>query len=120
MSTRIDPVFELQLLSGGSADLEDVTQVMSSAFDERFGEAWTRSQCAGILPMPGVELVLARDGNGTAQGLDQTARNREPQPSSFDASLGVLDSMKRLEDVLELIGCHADSGIAYRKSPTTA
>ena len=69
MSTRIDPVFELQLLSGGSADLEDVTQVMSSAFDERFGEAWTRSQCAGILPMPGVELVLARDGNGTLAGF---------------------------------------------------
>ena len=69
MSTRIDPVFELQLLSGGSADLEDVTQVMSSAFDERFGEAWTRSQCAGILPMPGVELVLARDDNGTLAGF---------------------------------------------------
>ena len=69
MSTRIDPVFELQLLSGGSTDLEDVTQVMSSAFDERFGEAWTRSQCAGILPMPGVELVLARDGNGTLAGF---------------------------------------------------
>jgi len=69
MSTRIDPVFELQLLSGGSADLEDVTEVMSSAFDERFGEAWTRSQCAGILPMPGVELVLARDGNGTLAGF---------------------------------------------------
>ena len=69
MSTRIDPVFELQLLSGGSTDLEDVTPVMSSAFDERFGEAWTRSQCAGILPMPGVELVLARDGNGTLAGF---------------------------------------------------
>ena len=27
---------------------------MAEAFDPRFGEGWTRSQCAGILPMSGV------------------------------------------------------------------
>jgi len=52
---------ELQVASGGSSDLDSVIQVMNSAFDERFGEAWTRSQCAGILPMAGVWLVLARE-----------------------------------------------------------
>ena len=31
----------------------------------RFGEAWTRSQCSGILPMAGVSLSLARDGDGS-------------------------------------------------------
>jgi [ribosomal protein S18]-alanine N-acetyltransferase len=51
---------ELQLVDGKSADLDSVIEVMNSAFDERFGEAWTRSQCAGILPMPGVKLVVAR------------------------------------------------------------
>jgi len=50
---------ELQLVDGKSADLDSVIEVMNSAFDERFGEAWTRSQCAGILPMPGVKLVVA-------------------------------------------------------------
>lgn len=50
------------LLDGGSGDLDTVMQVMTSAFSDRYGEAWTRSQCAGILPMDGVKLMLARDG----------------------------------------------------------
>ena len=33
---------------------------MQVGFDPSFGEAWTRSQCAGILPMPGVSLTVAR------------------------------------------------------------
>lgn len=47
---------------GGSADLDAVMVVMDGAFDPGFGEAWTRSQCAGILPMTGVLLTLAWDG----------------------------------------------------------
>ena len=69
MSTRPAPVEELHLTRGGSADLEAVTQVMNASFDDRFGEAWTRSQCAGILPMPGVELVLAREDGGELAGF---------------------------------------------------
>jgi len=69
MSTRPAPVDVLLLTRGGSADLEAVTRVMIAAFDDRFGEAWTRSQCAGILPMPGVELMLARDGDGELAGF---------------------------------------------------
>ena len=42
-------------------DLDAVMAVMDAAFGDRFGEAWTRSQCAGILPMAGVSLTLARD-----------------------------------------------------------
>ena len=57
---------ELQLLDGNSRDLDSVVEVMNAAFDERFGEAWTRSQCAGILPMPGVKLVVARFDGQTA------------------------------------------------------
>ena len=37
--------------------------VMDSAFGRRFGEAWTRSQLAGILPMGGVSLMLAREAD---------------------------------------------------------
>ena len=60
---------ELLLADGASADLDSVVEIMNSAFDERFGEAWTRSQCAGILPMPGVKLVLARFADGRAAGF---------------------------------------------------
>ncbi len=46
------------------ADLEAVMRVMDDSFDQRFGEAWTAPQCAGLLPMPGVWLTLARDERG--------------------------------------------------------
>jgi ribosomal-protein-alanine N-acetyltransferase len=52
---------DVRLRPGNSTDLDDVMEVMESAFGRRFGEAWTRSQCAGILPMTGVALMLARD-----------------------------------------------------------
>ncbi len=48
------------LSPGGDADLRDVMAVMDDSFDPRFGEAWTMAQCAGLLPMPGVWLTLAR------------------------------------------------------------
>jgi ribosomal-protein-alanine N-acetyltransferase len=58
---------DVRLRRGNSRDLEEVMEVMDAAFGSRFGEAWTRSQCAGILPMRGVSLVVARD-----QAIDQT------------------------------------------------
>lgn len=69
MSDRDAPVREIELAAGKSSDLDDVITVMNAAFDERFGEAWTRSQCAGILPMPGVHLVVARNGDGRTAGF---------------------------------------------------
>ena len=50
-----------RITRGDAEDLEAVMEVMAAAFPDRFGEAWTRSQCAGILPMAGVQLVLALD-----------------------------------------------------------
>jgi len=56
--------------AGSSQDLDSVMRVMDAAFGDRFGEAWTRSQLGGILPMAGVALVLARDGeDGEAIGF---------------------------------------------------
>jgi [ribosomal protein S18]-alanine N-acetyltransferase len=46
---------------GTSEDLDAVMEVMNRAFGDRFGEAWTRSQLAGILPMGGVVLSIASD-----------------------------------------------------------
>lgn len=45
---------------GGRDDLREVMAVMEDSFDPRFGEAWTMAQCAGLLPLPGVWLILAR------------------------------------------------------------
>ena len=56
----------IRVTDGKSSDLSAVMAVMNDAFSPRFGEAWTRSQCAGILPMAGVSLMLAHD-NGNDQ-----------------------------------------------------
>jgi ribosomal-protein-alanine N-acetyltransferase len=49
-------------LAPGSADqIDAVMAIMNAAFGDKFGEAWTRSQLSGILPMAGVFLMLAVD-----------------------------------------------------------
>ena len=52
---------EVRVTPGTSEHLGAVMKVMDSAFGDRFGEAWTRSQLSGILPMAGVALALAID-----------------------------------------------------------
>jgi ribosomal-protein-alanine N-acetyltransferase len=54
-----------RIIEGGADDLDSVMTVMAAAFPAEYGEAWTRSQCAGILPMTGVKLRLAREGRDT-------------------------------------------------------
>lgn len=68
MMEQISPT-TVRLFPGRASDLGAVVDIMDSAFDERFGEAWTRSQCAGILPMPGVSLLIARDEAGAMTGF---------------------------------------------------
>ena len=58
LAPRPQPIL---LARGEAVDLDDVMTVMRAAFSPDFGEAWTRSQCAGILPMSGVAMILARD-----------------------------------------------------------
>lgn len=53
----------VSIAEGGIVDLEAVMQVMDDSFDPAYGEAWTAAQCAGLMPMPGVWLTLARDGD---------------------------------------------------------
>ncbi len=57
------------VVAGDATDLPAVVAVMEDAFDPRFGEAWTLAQCAGLLPMPGVWLTLARDAEGALAGF---------------------------------------------------
>jgi ribosomal-protein-alanine N-acetyltransferase len=53
---------DIELREGGTADLDAMMRVMEDSFDPAYGEAWTAPQCAGLLPMPGVWLTLAREG----------------------------------------------------------
>jgi len=58
---------DLRIENGTSEDIDAVMEIMDSAFGRYFGEAWSRSQLAGILPMGGVSLKIARepDNGGT-------------------------------------------------------
>jgi ribosomal-protein-alanine N-acetyltransferase len=60
---------QVMVEDGAHRDLDAVVAIMDAAFDDRFGEAWTRSQCAGILPMPGVKMTLARSTAGAPIGF---------------------------------------------------
>jgi [ribosomal protein S18]-alanine N-acetyltransferase len=52
---------EVRIEPGTPDDIDSVMAVMDAAFGSAFGEAWTRSQLSGILPMAGVSLMLACD-----------------------------------------------------------
>jgi [ribosomal protein S18]-alanine N-acetyltransferase len=49
----------VMLRTGDARDVATVDALMAAAFDPRYGEAWTRNQCLGVLAMPGVRLTLA-------------------------------------------------------------
>ena len=59
MSTTVNLT---ELRQGGTRDLPAVASIMHEAFDPRYGEAWTTSQCMGMLSLPGAWLTLARLG----------------------------------------------------------
>jgi ribosomal-protein-alanine N-acetyltransferase len=53
---------DIRIEPGTLDDIGAVMRVMEEAFGSRFGEAWTRSQLSGILPMTGVFVMLACEG----------------------------------------------------------
>jgi len=59
MATRQVATRAVALRSGDARDLAIVDALMTEAFDPRYGEAWTRSQCLGVLALTGVQLTLA-------------------------------------------------------------
>ncbi|GAA4013976.1 GNAT family N-acetyltransferase [Sphingomonas swuensis] len=71
----------LTIVQAGGDELDEVMSVIERSFDPRFGEAWTRAQCAGILPMSGVSLLLARS---------------EDEPVGFSLSRRVADEAELL------------------------
>ena len=71
----------LLLRAGFPRDIDTVDALMAQAFDPRYGEAWTRGQCLGVLAMPGVRLLLA--------SLDD-------EPAGFAMTRTVLDEIELL------------------------
>ncbi|HEX5184645.1 MAG TPA: GNAT family N-acetyltransferase [Allosphingosinicella sp.] len=57
---------EIRIEPGGAADLPAMMRIMEDSFDPAYGEGWTGPQCAGLLPMAGVWLILAREDEGIA------------------------------------------------------
>ena len=45
---------------GSILDIDAVMAVMEDSFDPAYGEGWTAAQCAGLMPLPGVWLSVAR------------------------------------------------------------
>ena len=61
---------QIRIERGSSERIDAVMTIMDTAFGDTFGEAWTRSQLSGILPMAGVTMTLASDGeSGTEVGF---------------------------------------------------
>ena len=93
---------DIQIERGSFADIDSVMTVMDSAFGKRFGEAWTRSQLAGILPMAGVTLMLAReDGRDEVIGFSLF---RAVADESELLLLGVLEDRQRCGVGGQLLG----------------
>lgn len=73
MSTAPCPI---EIVHGQPADLRAVNAIISEAFDPRFGEGWTPSQCMGMLALPGVWFTLACvDGRPVGFALARTILN---------------------------------------------
>ena len=51
---------QIDITREGASTVEAIMPVMESAFDPAFGEAWTASQCFGMLTIPGTSLLVAR------------------------------------------------------------
>jgi ribosomal-protein-alanine N-acetyltransferase len=65
MAQRAPSPDPIHIRAGGVEDLDEVMRIMGRAFRPCFGEGWSRSQCAGILPMLGVTLTVGEDEEGT-------------------------------------------------------
>lgn len=62
--------------SGGADDLHAIMPVMTSAFSRDFGEAWSESQCLGVISMPGAQLMIARNDAAREMGAIGFALSR--------------------------------------------
>jgi [ribosomal protein S18]-alanine N-acetyltransferase len=62
----------ISIARGTADDLPAIMPVMATAFDARFGEAWTAPQCFGVLSMPGSQLLIAEGPDVAGFALART------------------------------------------------
>lgn len=62
----------LTITQHGLDGIDDIMPVMTRSFDPKFGEAWTASQCEGVLAMPGAQLLIARNPEPSGFALLRT------------------------------------------------
>lgn len=64
----------LIITRGSALDIERIMPVMQSAFDPRYGEAWSAPQCAGMMSLSGTMLLVAqRDARVAGFALQRIA-----------------------------------------------
>lgn len=56
----------IEIVHGSPSDVATLNAIMGEAFDPQFGEAWTPSQCMGMLALPGVWFAIAWCNNRPA------------------------------------------------------
>ena len=84
---------QVRVVPGTPDHIAEVMGVMDGAFGDKFGEAWTRSQLSGILPMAGVFLMLALDA--TRQSVVGFSLFRTVADESELLLIGVLPKEQR-------------------------
>ena len=52
-----------EIVASGPADIASILPVMARAFDPRFGEAWTASQCLSMMALSGACFAIARSAD---------------------------------------------------------
>lgn len=57
---------------GDARDIAAIMPIMETAFDPRYGEAWTAAQCLSLLALPGTCLLLARTDDRAVRGFALT------------------------------------------------
>lgn len=82
---------KLRLRAAGPGDVDGVMAVMRTAFDPRYGEAWTQAQLLTLFAVPGTRLAIAHSG-GQIVGFHAA---RIAGPESELLLLGVVPAQRR-------------------------
>jgi [ribosomal protein S18]-alanine N-acetyltransferase len=64
-------VSRAEIIRGGADHLPAIMPVMASAFGTRYGEAWTESQCLGVVSLPGSHLMIAQHDSAVGFALSR-------------------------------------------------
>jgi [ribosomal protein S18]-alanine N-acetyltransferase len=49
----------ISIYEADGRDIATIMPIMETAFDPRYGEAWSASQCMALLAMPGSQMLIA-------------------------------------------------------------